>query len=58
MLWFVAFMAVLFVLLGVCTIGGIVTAGIHVALAMLAAVSEIVAGAFIVKAMYNSALRR
>ncbi len=55
MIWFVALMAVLFVLLAVCTIGSWTTAGIHVGLAMAVAVFEITVGATIVKGMYNSA---
>ena len=55
MKWLAALMAVLFVLLAVCTIGSWVTAGIHVGLAMVAAVLEITVGAAIVKVMYNSA---
>jgi len=55
MIWFVALMTVLFVLLAVCTIGSWTTAGIHVGLAMVAAVLEITVGAAIVKVMYNSA---
>ena len=55
MIWFVALMAVLFVILAVCTIGSMAVAGIHVGLAMAVAVLEITVGATIVKAMYNSA---
>ena len=55
MIWLAALMMLLFYGLAVCTIGGMMTSGIHAGLAMVTAVLVVTIGVIIARVMHRAA---